>query len=139
MTIQTAAYPQEQPVLRAVARIQKKKSKSKSVHVVSDEEEAGPSQEEEAGPEIITWTLSLCELWDMRKDFSLQSGEPLMTWVLWCWAIVAHGMKLDGNDTWQLGFMSWDASIDQAIGKRPELDAAPVKCEGKGFYGKMTF
>lgn len=101
MVTQTAAYPQEQPVLRAAAHIQKKKSKSKSVHVVSDEEEAGPSeQEEEAGPEIITQTLSLSELQDMQKDFSLQSGEPLVTWVLWCRAVVAHYMKLDGNDTW---------------------------------------
>lgn len=104
MAIQTAAYPQEQPVLRAVACIQKKKSKTKSVHVVSDEKEAGPSQqEEETGPEIITQTLSLSELRDMQKDFSLQSGEPLVTWVLLYWAIVARDMKLDGSDTLQLG------------------------------------
>lgn len=119
--IQTAAYPQEQPVLRAVACIQKKKSKTKSVHVVSDEKEAGPSQqEEETGPEIITQTLSLSELRDMQKDYSLQSGEPLVTWVLLYWAVVARDMKLDGSDTLQLGSMSWNGSIDHRIGKGPE-------------------
>lgn len=56
---QTAAAPREQPVLGAVAPIQKKKSKTKSVCTGRDKEEAGPSQqEEEAGLEIITQSLS---------------------------------------------------------------------------------
>lgn len=43
---QTAAEPEEQPVLVAVVPIQKKKSKTKSGHLVRDEEEVGSSQEE---------------------------------------------------------------------------------------------
>ncbi|KAJ7399312.1 hypothetical protein BTVI_116096 [Pitangus sulphuratus] len=50
---QTAVEPEEQPMLVAVAPIQRKKSKTKSVPLVRDEEEVGLSeQEEEAGPEI---------------------------------------------------------------------------------------
>ncbi|KAJ7399935.1 hypothetical protein BTVI_110142 [Pitangus sulphuratus] len=118
---QTAAEPEEQPVPIAVAPIQKKKSKTKSVRLVRDEEKVGSSeQEEEAGPEIITQSLSLGELQDMQKDFSCQSGEPLVTWLLRCWDIVAHDMKLDGSEAKQLRSLSWDAGIDKGIGKRTE-------------------
>lgn len=48
----------------AAGPVQKEKSKTKSICIVRDEEEAGPSQqEEEAGPEI-TWSISWTEPWD---------------------------------------------------------------------------
>ncbi|KAJ7419308.1 hypothetical protein BTVI_26046 [Pitangus sulphuratus] len=78
MSTQTEAEPEEQPMLVDVTPIQKKKSKTKSVLLVWDEEEVGPSkEEEEEGPEIITQSLSLGELQDMRdmqKYFSQQLG-----------------------------------------------------------------
>lgn len=63
---QTAAEPEEQHMPVAVIPIQKKKCKTKSVCIVKDEEEVGPSeQEEEAGTEIITQSLSPGELHDI--------------------------------------------------------------------------
>lgn len=53
-----AVEPEEPPDPAVVAPIQKKKSKTKSAHLVRDKEEVEPSQqEEEAGPEIITLPL----------------------------------------------------------------------------------
>ncbi|TRZ07187.1 hypothetical protein HGM15179_019919 [Zosterops borbonicus] len=64
---QNAAEPEEQPMLVAVTPIQKKKSKTKSVYIERDEKEAGPSEEEkDAGPEIITQSLSLA--WDFPRE-----------------------------------------------------------------------
>lgn len=55
MASQIAAEPGEEPMPGAVAPIQKKKSKIKSVHLVRNKEETGPTeQEEEEGPEITT-------------------------------------------------------------------------------------
>lgn len=54
--------PEQQPDPAAVTPTEKKKSKTKSVHAVSDEEEAVPSQpEEETGPEIPTRSVTLRE------------------------------------------------------------------------------
>ncbi|GAB0189125.1 hypothetical protein GRJ2_001377800 [Grus japonensis] len=56
----------------------------KSVHLVKDDDELGPSreQEEEPEPEVIARSLSLNELRDMRKDFSHVPGEHIITWLL---------------------------------------------------------
>lgn len=53
----TAAEPREQPVLGAVTLAQKKESKTKPVQLVRDGK-AGPSEQEEGGPEKITWSMS---------------------------------------------------------------------------------
>ncbi|PKU27484.1 ubiquitin carboxyl-terminal hydrolase 4 [Limosa lapponica baueri] len=68
----TANEPENQPVPVSVAPIQKKKHTKKSVRSVRDDDDPGPSseQEEEVEPEIITQSLSLSELRDMQKDFS---------------------------------------------------------------------
>ncbi|PKU34748.1 ubiquitin carboxyl-terminal hydrolase 4 [Limosa lapponica baueri] len=73
----TAAEPENQPVLVSVAPIQKKKYTKKSVRSVKDDNEPGSlrEQEEEAEPEIITRSLSLSKLQDMRKDFSRLPGS----------------------------------------------------------------
>jgi len=57
----TVAKPENQPMLVTVTPIQKKKYTKKSFHPVRDDNEPGPSQEqeEEAEPEII---LSLSKL-----------------------------------------------------------------------------
>ncbi|GAB0209792.1 protein NYNRIN-like [Grus japonensis] len=60
----TAAERKKQPVLVSVAPIQKKKYTKKSDCLVRDDDEPGPSreQEEETEPEVITRSLSLSEL-----------------------------------------------------------------------------
>jgi len=50
-------------------------------HPVTDDGEQGPQQEQEneAMSQIITWTLSLSELRDMKKDFSHNPGKHIVT------------------------------------------------------------
>ena len=115
----TAAEPENQPVLVSVAPLQKKKCTKKSVHLVRDEDEPGSSreQEEEAEPEVITRSLSLSELRDMRKDFSRRPGEHIITWLLRCWDNGASSLELEGREAKQLGSLAREGGIDKAIGK----------------------
>ena len=114
-----AAEPENQPVPVAVAPIQKKKYTKKSVRLTKDEDEPGPSreQEEEAEPEVITRSLSLSELRDMRKDFSRRPGEHIITWLLRCWDNGASSLELEGREAKQLGSLAREGGIDKAIGK----------------------
>ena len=84
LAMDDAAELENQPVPISIAPVQKRKYTKKSVRLVKDEGEAGPSreQEEEAEPEIITRSLSPSELRDMRKDFSCRPGEHIITWLL---------------------------------------------------------
>ena len=77
LAMDDAAELENQPVPISIAPIQKRKYTKKSVRLAKDEGEAGSSreQEEEAEPEIITRSLSVSELRDMRKDFSRHPGE----------------------------------------------------------------
>ncbi|RMC19013.1 hypothetical protein DUI87_03617 [Hirundo rustica rustica] len=77
----------------------KKKSKSKSVRIVTDEDVAGPSHPaEETEPEIITCSLSLGELHDLRKEFTRQANESILTWLLRIWVAAANDTILDGSE-----------------------------------------
>ncbi|RMC19171.1 hypothetical protein DUI87_03775 [Hirundo rustica rustica] len=108
----------EQPKPVAVASVQKKKSKSKSVRIVTDEDVAGPSHPaEETEPEIITRSLSLGELSDLRREFTRQTNESILTWLLCIWDAAANDTILDGSEARQLGSLSWDVVIDQGIGR----------------------
>ncbi|GAB0208033.1 hypothetical protein GRJ2_003269000 [Grus japonensis] len=79
----TVAEPKDQPTPVSVAPIHKKKYTRKLVRLVKDDDEPGPSREqEEPEPEVITRSLSLSELRDMRKDFSRLPGEHIITWLL---------------------------------------------------------
>ncbi|TRZ13650.1 hypothetical protein HGM15179_013466 [Zosterops borbonicus] len=111
----------EPPKPVAVATTQKKKSKSKSVHVVTDENAAGPSQPaEETEIEIITRSLSLGELRDLRKEFTHQTNESILTWLLRIWDTAANDTILNRIEARQLGSLSRDVVIDQGIGKTQE-------------------
>ncbi|GAB0207330.1 hypothetical protein GRJ2_003198600 [Grus japonensis] len=140
----TVAEPKDQPVPVSVTPIHKKKYTRKSVRLVKDDDEPGPSreQEEEPEPEVITRSLSLSELRDMRKDFSRLPGEHIITWLLRCWDNRASSLELEGREAKQLGSLSREGSIDKAIGKKgtgPQpLEATPVKCEGKGWKHSST-
>ncbi|RMC05611.1 hypothetical protein DUI87_17696 [Hirundo rustica rustica] len=108
----------EQPKSVTVAPVQKKKSKSKSVHTVSDEDVAGPSHPaEETEPEIITRSLSLGELHDLRREFTRQTNESILTWLLHIWDAADNDTILDGSEARQLGLLSRDVVIDQGIGR----------------------
>ncbi|GAB0208627.1 hypothetical protein GRJ2_003328400 [Grus japonensis] len=80
----TVAEPKDQPILVSVAPVHKKKYTKKSVRLVKDDDELGPSreQEDEVEPEVIIQSLSLRELQDMRKDFSCLPEEHIITWLL---------------------------------------------------------
>ncbi|RMC15407.1 hypothetical protein DUI87_07598 [Hirundo rustica rustica] len=108
----------EQPKPVTVAPVQKKKSKSKSVCIVTDEDVAGPSQPaEETEPEIITRSLSLGELRDLWREFTRQTNESILTWLLRIWDAAANDTILDGSEARQLGSLSRDAVIDRGIGR----------------------
>ncbi|RMC04189.1 hypothetical protein DUI87_19008 [Hirundo rustica rustica] len=108
----------EQPKPVAVAPVQKKKSKSKSVRIVTDEDVPGPSHPaEETEPEIITRSLSLGELRDLRREFTRQTNESILTWLLRIWDAAANDTILDGSEARQLGSLSRDVVIDQGIGR----------------------
>ncbi|RMC14749.1 hypothetical protein DUI87_06923 [Hirundo rustica rustica] len=108
----------EQPKPVAVAPVQKKKSKSKSVRIMTDEDVAGPSHPaEETEPEIITRSLSLGELRDLRREFTRQTHESILTWLLRIWDAAANDTILDGSEARQPGSLSRDVVIDQGIGR----------------------
>ncbi|GAB0206979.1 hypothetical protein GRJ2_003163500 [Grus japonensis] len=77
-------------------------------------------QEEEPEPEVITRSLSLSELRDMRKDFSRLPGEHIITWLLCCWDNGASSLELEGREAKQLGSLSREGGIDKAIGKKAQ-------------------
>ncbi|GAB0208007.1 ubiquitin carboxyl-terminal hydrolase 4 [Grus japonensis] len=116
----TVAEPKDQPIPVSVAPIHKKKYTRKSVGLVQEDDEPGPSreQEEEPEPEVITRSLSLSELRDMRKDFSRLPGEHIITWLLRCWDNGASSLELEGREAKQLGSLSREGGIDKAIGKK---------------------
>ncbi|GAB0208869.1 hypothetical protein GRJ2_003352600 [Grus japonensis] len=116
------AEPKDQPIPVSVAPTHKKKYTRKSVRLVKDDDELGPSreQEEEPEPEVITRSLCLSELRDMRKDFSRLPGEHIITWLLRCWDNRASGLELEGREAKQLGSLSKEGGIDKAIGKKAQ-------------------
>ncbi|GAB0208886.1 hypothetical protein GRJ2_003354300 [Grus japonensis] len=91
-------------------------------HQVKDDDEPGPSreQEEEPEPEVITRSLSLSELRDMRKDFSRLPGEHIITWLLCCWDNGASSLEFERREARQLGSLSREGGIDKAIGKKTQ-------------------
>ncbi|GAB0208189.1 hypothetical protein GRJ2_003284600 [Grus japonensis] len=56
----------------------------------------------------------------MRKDFSHQLGEQLVTWLLRCWDNGASSLELEGREAKQLGSLSREGGIDKAIGKKAQ-------------------
>ncbi|RMC20239.1 hypothetical protein DUI87_01085 [Hirundo rustica rustica] len=85
-------------------QFQKKKSKSKSVRIVTDEDVAGPLHPaEETEPEISTRSLSLGELRDLRREFTHQTNASILTWLFRIWDAAANDTILDGSEARQLG------------------------------------
>ncbi|GAB0209987.1 hypothetical protein GRJ2_003464400 [Grus japonensis] len=77
-------------------------------------------EEEEAEAEVITQSLSLRELRDMRKDFSCLPGEHIITWLVRSRDTGASSLELEGREAKQLGSLSREGGIDKAIGKKTQ-------------------
>jgi len=103
----------------AVAPVKLKKDAKKADHSGKDNNKLGSWQEIEA--EIITQSLSLSKLRDMRKDFSCHQGEHIVTWLLWCWDNGARSLESEGKEAKQLGSLARDGGIDKAIGKKEQV------------------
>jgi len=114
-----AAEPNDQPVPVAVTPVKLKKDAKRADHSGRDDDEPGSSREIE--PEIISWSLSLGELGDMRKDFYRHPGEHIVTWLLRCWDNRASSLELEGKEAKQLGSLARDGGIDKAIGKKEQV------------------
>ncbi|RMC18201.1 hypothetical protein DUI87_05082 [Hirundo rustica rustica] len=78
--------------------------KSKSVRIVTDEDVARPSHPAEE-TEIITHSLSLGELRDLRREFTRQTNESILTWLLRIWDAAANDTILNGNDPSAVGLL----------------------------------
>ncbi|RMC19662.1 hypothetical protein DUI87_03225 [Hirundo rustica rustica] len=119
----------EQPKPVAVAPVQTKKSKSKSVRIVTGEDMTGPSHPaEETETEIITRSLSLGELCDLRREFTHQTNESILTWLLRIWDAAANDTSLDGSEARQLGSLSQEVVIDQGSGRTQRNSASGGDC-----------
>jgi len=114
-----AAEPNDQLVLVAVAPVKLKKDAKRADRSRRDDNEPGSSREIET--EIITGSLSLSKLRDMRKAFSRLPGKHIVTWLLWCWDNVASSMESEGKEGKQLGSLARDGGIDKAIGKKERV------------------
>ncbi|RMB92880.1 hypothetical protein DUI87_30774 [Hirundo rustica rustica] len=119
----------EQPKPVAVAPVQKKKSKSKSVRIVTDEDVAGPSHPaEETELEIITHSLSLGELCDLWREFTCQTNESILTWLIHIWDTAANDTILmevrPGN--WDHCLEMW--SLTRGSGELNKLSASVGDC-----------
>jgi len=115
----SVAEPNDQPVPVAVAPVKLKKDAKRADCSGRDDNEPGSSREIET--EIITRSLSLGELRDMRKDFRRHPGEHIATWLLRCWDNGASSLELEGKEAKQLGSLARDGGIDKAIGKKEQV------------------
>lgn len=61
--------------------------------------------------------LSLGKLCDLRREFTCQTNESILTWLLRIWDAAANDTILDGSEARQLGLLSLDLVVDQAIGR----------------------
>ncbi|XP_061225245.1 uncharacterized protein LOC133220857 [Neopsephotus bourkii] len=53
----------------------------------------------------------------MRKKFTRQPGEHIITWLLRCWDNGADGHELEGTEAKQLGSLAREGGIDKAIAR----------------------
>ncbi|RMC17933.1 hypothetical protein DUI87_05602 [Hirundo rustica rustica] len=122
MAIQTAAYPQEQPVPRAVACIQKKKSKTKSVHAVKLSGKTGHSADMILIDHSLVVTAlgeTVIRFWDLDRDenyvLSLDvqfgfEGEECINCVSYC---NAKGILAAGTSKGRVAMWKKAAGYDQ--------------------------
>ncbi|PKU35260.1 hypothetical protein llap_14435 [Limosa lapponica baueri] len=103
-----------------------------------------PAKEEESDTEIIIKSFSMKDLRNIRKDFSHNDGQTLVSWLLRCWDNGAGCMELDGAEARHLGNLSKEAGIDKALGEKSQtlslwrrLISAESIEDGKLLYGVL--
>jgi len=106
----------------AVTPVKLKKDAKRADRSGRDDNETGSSREIET--EIITRSLSLGELRDMRKDFSRHPGEHIVTWLLRCWNNGASSLELEGKEAKQLGSLTRDGALTRPLGRRNKSSAS---------------
>jgi len=111
--------PNDQPVPVAVTPVKLKKDTKRADRSGRDDNEPGSSQETET--QIITRSLSLNDLRDLRKDFSCHPAEHIVTWLLRCWDNGASILELEGKEAKQLGSLARDGGVDKVIGKKDQV------------------
>lgn len=97
----------------------RQKSKTKSICMMNEDREPGPSQPADEW-EIITESLSLESLHNLRKDLTWQPNESLLSWLIWVWDTASNGRIFNSTEARHLGFLSYDVNIDQGTTGRPE-------------------
>ncbi|XP_041875974.1 uncharacterized protein LOC121660630 [Corvus kubaryi] len=119
-TVQASAEPQGQPQPAAVAPVQRRKYKTKSVRPVNDDGQPGPSQPAgEPEPEVITESLSHDSLRAMRNDIVRRGREPYTTWLLRVWDLMGTSVQLDSGEARYLGSLTQDPGVDQIFVREP--------------------
>jgi len=103
----------------AVAPVKLKKDAKRADRSGKGNNEPGTSWEIETA--IITRSLSLSELGDMRKSFSRHPGEHIVTWLLQYWDDKASSLELESKEAGQLGSLARHGGIDKAIGKKEQV------------------
>ncbi|KAJ7414759.1 hypothetical protein BTVI_40275 [Pitangus sulphuratus] len=64
-------------------------------------------------------SITPAELWDLRKDYSRQPGERILTWLVRCWDNGARSHILEGHEAQQLRSLARDCEIKQGIPREP--------------------
>ncbi|KAJ7412761.1 hypothetical protein BTVI_45346 [Pitangus sulphuratus] len=98
-----------------VAPMQKRKYKTKSTCPVDDDGEAGPSQEANAEPEIITESLWYNNLRSLWVDFIHPPNEPILAWMIRVWDSTGDAINLDGGETRFVRSIAQDVCIKEAF------------------------
>ncbi|KAM4640221.1 uncharacterized protein AAGF69_016837 [Amazona ochrocephala] len=103
----TAAQPEDQFIPILVAPVRKGKSKTKTRKMKEQDEEAmamrllpGTASDQESSSheseeEVTSRPQTSTKLQNMRKDFTHQPGEHIITWLLQCWESGANGHELE--------------------------------------------
>lgn len=84
------------------------------------------TQVEETELEIITRSLSLGELCELRSEFTCQVNESILSWLLHVWDSAANDTILKGCEAGQLGLLSQDVVIDLGIRETQETQLLAV-------------
>ena len=78
-----AAKADGEPKSVTVVPVQRKKHKAKSIRPVEDDGSPGPSQPaEELEPETVTESLSIESLRSLKKDYTRQPDETILSWMV---------------------------------------------------------
>ncbi|XP_074425969.1 uncharacterized protein LOC141736129 isoform X3 [Larus michahellis] len=95
-----------------------------SVDPVHDRKSAVPADSDgqpgtlgDAVTEEVTRSLSLR---DIRKDYSRQESEQVITWLLRCWNTGADSLDLDGREVKRLGPLARKSGIDRGLVRPPQ-------------------